>query len=117
MRLKNKRILVVGASSGLGRESGFALAREGAVVGFAARRIDRIEAAAEQAGGGAFSLSSCGAIAEAGRLRLSVELVAAEVVAVEGSTGRSAKLVTRGILYAAVRRVPDCVGSASVDSA
>ncbi len=56
MRLKDKRILVVGASSGLGRESGFALAREGARVAFAARRADRIEAAARQAGGGAFAL-------------------------------------------------------------
>jgi NAD(P)-dependent dehydrogenase (short-subunit alcohol dehydrogenase family) len=57
MRLKDKRILVVGASSGLGRESGFALAREGARVAFAARRVDRLEAAAAQAGGGAFALA------------------------------------------------------------
>ena len=57
MRLKDKRILVVGASSGLGRESGHALAREGARVAFAARRIDRIEAAAAQARGGAFALA------------------------------------------------------------
>ncbi len=56
MRLKGKRILVVGASSGLGRESGHALAREGARVVFAARRTDRIEAAAAAAGGGAFAL-------------------------------------------------------------
>lgn len=56
MRLKDKRVLVVGASSGLGRESGLAIAREGARVCFAARRADRIEAAAKQAGGDCFAL-------------------------------------------------------------
>ncbi len=57
MRLKDKRILVVGASSGLGRESGLAIAREGARVCFAARRTDRIEAAAKEAGGECFALA------------------------------------------------------------
>ena len=56
MRLKDKRVLVVGASSGLGRESGLAIAREGARVCFSARRIERIEAAAKEAGGGGFAL-------------------------------------------------------------
>lgn len=80
MRLEGKRILVVGASSGLGRESGLAIAREGARVCFAARRVDRIEAAATEAGGACFALpcdvrdeSSCrgavaGAIARMGGL-------------------------------------------------
>jgi NAD(P)-dependent dehydrogenase (short-subunit alcohol dehydrogenase family) len=56
MRLEGKRILVVGASSGLGRESGLALAREGARVCFAARRVDRIEQAAKEAGNACFAL-------------------------------------------------------------
>ncbi|MBK7947626.1 MAG: SDR family oxidoreductase [Deltaproteobacteria bacterium] len=56
MRLENKRVLVVGASSGLGRESGLAIAREGARVGFAARRLERVEAAASEAGGACFAL-------------------------------------------------------------
>jgi NAD(P)-dependent dehydrogenase (short-subunit alcohol dehydrogenase family) len=50
MRLRDKRVLVIGASSGLGRASGLALAQEGARVCFAARRRDRIEAAAMEAG-------------------------------------------------------------------
>ena len=50
MRLAGRRVLVVGASSGIGRASGLTLAREGARVCFAARRSDRIESAAAEAG-------------------------------------------------------------------
>lgn len=57
MRLSGKRLLAVGASSGLGRASALAAAAEGARVCFAARRIDRIEEAARAAGNGAFPLS------------------------------------------------------------
>jgi len=56
MRLSGRRALVVGASSGLGRASGLMLAREGARVAFAARRIERLEAAAHEAGGDCFAL-------------------------------------------------------------
>lgn len=77
MRLKDKRILVVGASSGLGRESGLALAREGARVCFAARRRDRIEAAAQEAGAACFAQPcdvtdevSCGTVVAAAIARL-----------------------------------------------
>ncbi len=56
MRLEGRRILVVGASSGLGRAAGLAAAEEGAKVAFAARRTERLDAAAREAGGGAFSL-------------------------------------------------------------
>jgi len=75
MRLKDKRVLVVGASSGLGRESGLALAREGARVAFAARRLDRLEAAAREAGGDAFALR-CDVLDEA-----SVRPAVAEAIA------------------------------------
>lgn len=51
MRLANKRILVVGASSGLGRASGLAIAAEGGQVAFAARRVDRLEEAVAEAKG------------------------------------------------------------------
>lgn len=57
MRLAGKRILVIGASSGLGRESGQLLAREGARVCFAARRVERVEAAAAEAGKDCFALA------------------------------------------------------------
>jgi NAD(P)-dependent dehydrogenase (short-subunit alcohol dehydrogenase family) len=69
MRLQGKRLLVVGSSSGLGRESAIAAVAEGARVCFAARRSDRIEDAAREAGNGAFALrcdvrdeSSCQAV-------------------------------------------------------
>ncbi|MEE3330809.1 MAG: SDR family oxidoreductase [Myxococcota bacterium] len=51
MRLQGRRILVVGASSGLGRAAAAAAAAEGARVAFAARRLDRLEEAAAEAGG------------------------------------------------------------------
>lgn len=52
MRLQDRRILVVGASSGLGRAAGLAAAAEGARVAFSARRVERIEEAAAAAGRG-----------------------------------------------------------------
>ncbi len=57
MRLSGKRLLAVGASSGLGKASALAAAAEGARVCFAARRIDRIEEASLAAGNGAFAVS------------------------------------------------------------
>ena len=50
MGLDGKRVLVVGASSGLGRVIGKELAAGGARVAFSARRQDRVEAAAAEAG-------------------------------------------------------------------
>ena len=51
-RLANQRVLVVGASSGIGIAAARAIAREGANTAFAARRRERIEAAASEAGEG-----------------------------------------------------------------
>lgn len=48
--IEGKRVVVVGASSGLGRCIGMGFAERGAHVAFLARRKDRIAAAAEQAG-------------------------------------------------------------------
>jgi NAD(P)-dependent dehydrogenase (short-subunit alcohol dehydrogenase family) len=56
MRLENKRVLVVGASAGLGRASALAIAAEGAQVGLAARRVDRLREAVESAGPKAFDV-------------------------------------------------------------
>ena len=55
--LTDKRILVVGASSGVGRAVGVAAATGGARVAFAARRADRVEEAAAEAGNGAIGLA------------------------------------------------------------
>jgi len=57
MRLSGKRILAVGASSGIGQASALALANEGARVCLASRRTDRITQAARDAGNGAFALA------------------------------------------------------------
>lgn len=54
--LDGSRILIVGASSGIGRALGAQAAEAGAAVAFAARRADRVEAAAADAGGGAVAL-------------------------------------------------------------
>ena len=51
MGLAGRRVLVVGASSGLGRASALAVAAQGARVAFAARRKDRIADAVAEAGG------------------------------------------------------------------
>lgn len=54
--LGDRRILVIGASSGVGREIGLAASRAGARVAFAARRRDRLEDAVAAAEGKAFAV-------------------------------------------------------------
>src|SRR5262245_9348979 len=51
------RTVVVGASSGLGRCIGIGLAQRGARVALLARRKDRLERAAQEAGGGALAIA------------------------------------------------------------
>jgi NAD(P)-dependent dehydrogenase (short-subunit alcohol dehydrogenase family) len=48
--LAGKRVLVVGASSGVGRAIGLAAAGAGASVAFAARRVELLETAVDEAG-------------------------------------------------------------------
>jgi NAD(P)-dependent dehydrogenase (short-subunit alcohol dehydrogenase family) len=55
--LRNQRVLVVGASSGLGRVVGARLAAQGATVAFAARRRELVEAAAAEVGGAAIGVA------------------------------------------------------------
>lgn len=50
--LAGRRLLVVGASSGMGRASALAFARAGASVAFAARRQERLDEAVAEAGSG-----------------------------------------------------------------
>jgi NAD(P)-dependent dehydrogenase (short-subunit alcohol dehydrogenase family) len=57
MRLSGRRVLVVGASSGIGRASGKALAAEGARVAFAARRRERLEVLVAEVGPEALALT------------------------------------------------------------
>jgi len=51
------RMAVVGASSGIGRSLGIQAARSGASVAFAARRLDLLEGAVEEAGGQSFAIA------------------------------------------------------------
>ena len=55
--LRRVRVVVVGASSGLGRCSSVGLAQRGARVALLARRLDRLERAAAEAGDGAVALA------------------------------------------------------------
>lgn len=50
--IEGKRVLVVGASSGIGRAAGVHAARHGAQVAFSARRADRLAEAVAEAGAG-----------------------------------------------------------------
>jgi len=54
--LSGRRVLVVGASSGVGRALGLRASEAGARVGFAARRVERCAEAAREAGPGAIAL-------------------------------------------------------------
>src|SRR5437016_1861740 len=56
-RLDGKRILVIGASAGIGRTAGLAIAHAGAQVALAARRADRCGEAAAEVGDRAIALS------------------------------------------------------------
>jgi NAD(P)-dependent dehydrogenase (short-subunit alcohol dehydrogenase family) len=51
--LSGRRVLVIGASSGVGREVGLLASRTGARVAFAARRRELLESAVAEAGNGA----------------------------------------------------------------
>jgi NAD(P)-dependent dehydrogenase (short-subunit alcohol dehydrogenase family) len=70
--LSKRRILIIGASSGIGRAIGLQAAAMGARVAFAARRSELVESAAAEAGGGAIGLvcdvrdpASCAAVVDA----------------------------------------------------
>ena len=46
-----KRVIIIGASSGIGRELANIYAREGCVLGLAARRLDLLEQLTRELGG------------------------------------------------------------------
>lgn len=53
----NPRVVVIGASSGLGRCIGTGLGRRGATVALLARRVERLTSAAAEAGDGALAIA------------------------------------------------------------
>lgn len=71
------RVVVVGASSGLGRCIGIGLAQRGAHVALLARRRDRLERAAEEAGSGAIPLE-CD-VTDAASSQSAIDTAAAEL--------------------------------------
>ena len=69
--LRGRRVLAVGASAGVGRAVAETLARGGATVAFAARRLGKVEALAKAVGNGAVGLEcdvrderSCGDVVD-----------------------------------------------------
>ena len=71
------RTVVVGASSGLGRCIGIGLAKRGARVALLARRLERLESAAREAGKDAFAIQ-CD-VTDAGSCRAAITAAAAEL--------------------------------------
>src|SRR5205807_492252 len=55
-RLDGRHLLVVGASSGVGRAVALEASREGASVALAARRVDRLDAASSKCSNPAFAV-------------------------------------------------------------
>lgn len=90
------RIVVVGASSGLGRCIGVGLAQRGARVALLARRVERLEKAAAEAGSGTFALE-CDTT-DADSCRSAIDRAAAELGGIDAliftpAIGPLAKLV------------------------
>lgn len=57
MRLQDKRVLVVGASSGLGKAAAIEIARQGARVAVAARRLERLQETVADCAGEAHAIA------------------------------------------------------------
>lgn len=76
------RIVVVGASSGLGRCIGLGLARDGRRLALLARRRDRLETAAKEAGPGAVAIE-CD-VTDESSCRSAVSSAAAELGGIDG---------------------------------
>ncbi|KAF8043678.1 hypothetical protein BT93_A1866 [Corymbia citriodora subsp. variegata] len=87
--LRDKVVMVTGASSGLGREFCLDLARAGCRIVAAARRVDRLQSLCDEIDGLGSSPPGS-AVAPGGRRAVAVELdVAAGGAAIERSVGRA----------------------------
>lgn len=99
--LPGRPALVTGASSGLGRHFALTLARAGAKVALAARRVDRLEAVRreiEVAGGEAVALSLD--VTDAGSVAAAVDAAAARLGPLRVLVNNAGVAVTRGVLEA-----------------
>jgi NAD(P)-dependent dehydrogenase (short-subunit alcohol dehydrogenase family) len=76
------RAVVVGASSGLGRNIGIGLAQRGATVALLARRLDMLESAVAEAGGGAVAIE-CDVIDD-DRCQTALDAAAAALGGIDG---------------------------------
>lgn len=92
MRLAGKRVLVIGASSGLGRASAIEAAREGARVCVAARRKDRLEELVAE-----LSAHSEGAVAHTCNVRDEASCTEVVAAAVDAFGGLDAVVYAPGI--------------------
>lgn len=93
---QNVRAVVVGASSGLGRCIGIGLGRRGAQVALMARRRDRLERAAKEAGPGAIAIE-CD-VTDAASCRAAIAAAAGELGGIDAlvytpAVGHLARLV------------------------
>ena len=94
MELDGCRALVVGASSGIGREVGLQLAAGGAKVVFSARRVERLEEAVADAGAGAHAIACDVRDAEA-----CDRLIAETVTALYAAFNRGDREAARALLH------------------
>ncbi len=99
MDLSGRRALVTGASGGLGRHFAGVLARAGATVALAARRLDRLEQAADEirAGGGHAVTVRLDA-ADAGSVAAAVAQAAAELGGLDIVVNNAGTTVSRPVL-------------------
>jgi NAD(P)-dependent dehydrogenase (short-subunit alcohol dehydrogenase family) len=93
---RNVRAVIVGASSGLGRCIGIGLAQRGARVALLARRRERLERAAREAGSGALAIE-CD-VTDAGSCRAAIAAAANELGGIDAlvyapAVGHLARLV------------------------